>query len=545
MRGKLINSVVGGMNFFYGILMLLFRIYMPNENNATIEELKVVNEIKTFIFILMIIVAIFNFITLIFNHKDKILLLAYSLAILSSVSYFIDISYIGVLYILAALLIEIQVLRENMLYTSSMTYIALTAIVIIAIGILGINILTYKDKVEEIVKEENKGYLEYEEEYFKNISILDEDSEFYINVERNGKWGYINTEGETKIDFQYDYASPFITITQYQKDFDIALVCKDSTASIILKNQREVMSFKNEIPIDDYDKQFEKLQTLYETTFKQTGKIKNTLSNVPTSNMKTIKSYENYPYRYKFNDEYDIYITVSQTGGKNRYEFIKQDSPTTKVSIDCDNLKFDANNLYVYSNGFLPFYKNSEQIQGWYTTQTKRVEFKGNIQILEFYDQYILIKDYDKNILYFADEQGNQVSPTYKDIFVLDDAYIVKNENDKYIIINKQFQQILNNIEYDYINQLLLEHGFLLCSNLPEKVNLNNSGFPRNIEYDIIDLSGNKVTLKNIDGTEIENPAYTGIYYLDNKKNVSSYELYISNLLNIFYEFIGEEYYQT
>ncbi len=85
------------------------------------------------------------------------------------------------------------------------------------------------------------------------------------------------------------------------------------------------------------------------------------------------------------------------------------------------------NNLYVYSNGFLPFYKQSENIQGWYTkNDSKELNLKKYIQILEFYDDNILIKDYDNNIVYFADELGNQISPSYKDIFVLDDAYIVK-----------------------------------------------------------------------------------------------------------------------
>lgn len=504
MKSKLINSIVGGMNFLFGILMLVFRLYMPNENNATIEEIKVINEVKIFILIVMIAVAVINMITLVCNRKDKILIFSYLLAIASSISYYIEISYIGVLYILAALLIEIQVLRENMVYTSSMTYIAIVSIVIIAIGLLGLNILTYKDRVEKIVKEENKGYLEYQEEYFKNISMLQEDSEFLINVERNGKWGYINTNGETKIEFQYDYASPFITITQYNKKFDIALVSKENTSSIILKNQREVMSFKTEISIDDYEKQFDKLQELYTDTFNQEGKINKNLYNVPTSDMSSIKSYEGYPYRYRFNDEYDVYITVSQTGGKNRYEFIKQDNPTAKVSIDCDNLKFDSNNLYVYNNKYLPFYKTSENLQGWYTTTTKRVEFEGNIQILEFYENSILIKDYDNNVIYFADESGNQISPKYKDIFVLEDAYIVKNEEDKYIIVDKQFNQILKNIEYSYINPLLLDKGILLCANMPAKVNFNSSGFPSNIEYNLVDLSGNIIKLKNPDGTEIE-----------------------------------------
>ena len=85
MKSKLVNSIVGGMNFLFGALMLVFRIYLPNINSATIEELKVINEVKRFIFLVMIAVAIINFITLICNRKDKILLFSYLLAIASSV----------------------------------------------------------------------------------------------------------------------------------------------------------------------------------------------------------------------------------------------------------------------------------------------------------------------------------------------------------------------------------------------------------------------------------------------------------------------------
>lgn len=543
MRGKLVNSIVAGMNFFFGILILFFNFYMPSISRATQQELKVITEVNRFIFILMIVVAIFNLITLIANRKDKILLLAYILAIFSSSFYFLDFEYISFIYILAALMIIIQVFRENMLYTNSMFYSVAVSIVIVAIGLTGINILTYKDKVKSIITEENKGYIQYEEDFFKNVSELGEDKEFYLNVERNGSWGYIDTNGNIKIPFIYDYASPFIRINIFNKDFDIALVCVDDTSTIMLKNQRTVMSFKSEVAIDDYQGQMDILQKLYNQTFKQEGNINDLLYSMPTSNMKTIACYDKYPYRYPFNDEYDIYITVSQTGGNNRYEFMRKDNSNIKVSIDCDKLKFDANNLYVYSNGFLPFYKTSEKIQGWYTKETKRVEFEGNIQVLDFFGENILIKDYDKDIIFFANENGERISDEYKDIFILDDSYIVKNMNNKYIIIDKDFKRKLE-FEYDYLNPQLISKGIYVCANLPLKVNFNNSGFPSNIEYDILDLSGNRITLKNEDGSEIENPAYTGLYFINNKKNVANYDLYISNLCDIIYEFAGEEFYK-
>lgn len=543
MRGKLVNAIVGGMNFVFGILALLFKFYLPSLSVATQQEIKVVTEVNSYVFILMIVVALFNFVTLIFNCKDKIFLFSYVLAILSSSFYFLDFNYIGVLYILSALLIEIQVLRENVIFTNSTIYIVCVSVVIVAIGIVAVNLITYKDRVEEIVKQEAKGYIEYQESYFKNISVLDEDAEFYINVKRDGKWGYVNSNGDVRIDFEYDYASPFVKISKYDKNFDIALVCKDDVSSIILKNKRNVMTFKNDISVDDYNAQFEKLKNLYIDTFKQTGDIESNINLVDTSNMNTIDAYEGFSYRYPFNDEYDIYITVSQIGGKNRYEFLKKDNPNVKVSIDCDNLKFDEKHLYVFSNGYLPFYKTSENIQGWYTKETKRVEINGNIQILDFFDENILMKDYDSGTLYFANEDGNRISPIYKDIFILNDMYIVKNEENKYIIIDKQFNKVLD-IEYDYMNPILLNNGILICANLPAKVNFNSYGFPNNMSYDLIDVYGKKITLKNVDGSVIDNPSYTEVFYLSNKKTVSNYDSYISNLTDIKYDFIGDEFYK-
>ncbi len=543
MRGKLVNAIVGGMNLLYGILVLLFNLYMPNVNTATAEELRLINQNNILIFMLMIVVAFANIITLIFNRKDKVFLFSYILAILSSTFYFFDFYYIAIIYILAALLIEVQVLRENVISVNNVFYIVFISIIMVAIVLVGINVLTYKYELQDIIKEENKGYISYSDDYFKNITELGEDSEVYLNVKRNGKWGYINKKGETKIDFIYDYALPFVTIEKYDKKFDIALVDDRDTASIILKNKRVVMTFKNDIPYDDMNSQLDKFQDLYENTFGQEGNIENKFLSVETSNMNVINAYEGYPYRFPFNSEYDIYITVSQTGGKHRYEFIKKSNSNVRVSIDCDNLKFDDTHLYVYSNGFLPFYKNSENIQGWYTKETKRVEMPGNIQILEFYDSQILIKDYDQNIIYFADINGKKISPDYKDIFVLQDGYIVKDMNNKYIIIDKEFKKILD-IEYDYINPMLLNQGILICANLPAKINFSESEYPSNIQYDLVDLEGKKITLTNLDGSVIENPAYSSIYYTDNKKMVSSYDLYVEQFTDIVYNFIGEEFYE-
>ena len=35
MRGKLVNSIVAGMNLLFGALVLLFNLYMPSASRAT------------------------------------------------------------------------------------------------------------------------------------------------------------------------------------------------------------------------------------------------------------------------------------------------------------------------------------------------------------------------------------------------------------------------------------------------------------------------------------------------------------------------------
>lgn len=162
----------------------------------------------------------------------------------------------------------------------------------------------------------------------------------------------------------------------------------------------------------------------------------------------------------------------------------------------------------------------------------KRVEVPGNMQILDFYDINMLVKDYNENTIYFMNQSGNRVSDKYLDIYVYDNGYIVKKTNGKYTLINKKFKQIINK-EFDYINPKFIDYGFLICANLPKSITFNKNGMPTNITYSLMDMSGN-----------VYSGGYTNIYNIIEKK---SEELpindYLYNLTNIEYNFIGEEFY--
>ena len=266
MKSRVVNAIVGLMNLVFGGLVLFYSYYIPDMGRATEQEAKIASEIYQYIFVLVIIVAIINIITLFFNRKDKILLFAYGVSLLSSCFYIFDIKLIAILYVLSALIVEIQVLRENVIVQANTFYLIVVSIVIVSIGIVGINIITYKDKVSSLTKIENKDNIEYDDSFFKYVSQLD-DNDLYLNVEKDGKWGYINLKGETKIDFKYDYASCFIKIKKYDKEFEVALVCEGDVSKVILKNERTVFSYKNNIAVNDYEAQYNKLKDIYGNVF--------------------------------------------------------------------------------------------------------------------------------------------------------------------------------------------------------------------------------------------------------------------------------------
>ena len=531
MKSRLTNAILGLMNFLFGGLIVFYSFYMPELNRATENETIVVNELYKYIFILMIVVLIINLIAIFFNRRDKILLLAYAVSIISSSFYFFDIKLIAILYILSALLIEIQVLRENVIVQSNTFFLILVSIVIVSIGIVGINCLTYRDKVNKLDKIQNQDKIEYDENFFKYVTELD-DKDLYINAQKNGKWGYINLNGNQKIDYKYDYASPFVKINKFNKKFDVALVCSGDISYLILKNERVVFSYKNDISIYDYNAQLEKLKSIYIDVLKQDDFESNLIVPV-TENLNKIEAYEGKPYRYPFNSEYDILITVSQSGTKNRYEFIKKGSDTIKVSIDCDNLAFDDKYLYLYSNGYLPFYKTSEDIQGWYTKDTKRVEIEGNVQILDFFGDLVLVKNYDENNYYFIDSDKKIISSKYLDIYVAQNAYIVKNQNGYYEVIDNNFKTIMALGDSNFVDTTFLNYGILVCTNVSENIEFNDQGYPLNINYKLINVN-NGATIGE---------GYTNLYNLIFVKE-NSIDEFIRKITDIKYSFFGEKYYE-
>lgn len=540
MKGKYVNLVLGIMNAFVGILIFIYSKVIPEDIlSVTIQEMSVINIINIALFALLVITAIINILYVFINRKDKIFCFGYLLGIFAILFIPIHAIYICTFSFMSALIIIIMSLKENMVDVNNMVMISIVVTIIGLIIVLSGTCFAYKWIGEQIRDKDNEGELKYSNDFFKYITELDID-DVYINVKNEeGKWGYINQDGNTVIDFKYDYASPFININVYNKNFKIALVCDSKSTKIILKNERKVLSYKTESNNNDYSRKLEELNNIYKNTLNQTGEMKYEIARNKEDYLEKrpvyVEQTEDYTYRYDYNNEYDVIITESITG-KNKYELARKSNINIRFTLECDSLDYDSNYLYVYKNGFIPFYNISSREQGWFNSVGKKTIMQGKAQILELVDDVILLKNYNDNTVYFIDKSGNIVSPVYKEVYVCDNYYIVKNTNNKFMFIDKQYQKMFEE-EFDYVNTAFSYLNIYICANLGENVTFNDYGYA-NINYQLI--TSDAVSLGQ----------YQDIYNLDckistNKKEnyIDRYNQFLNSIGTLNCKYVGDKFY--
>lgn len=542
MKGKIVNLCMGGMNILFGLLILVYTIYIPQEIlELTVQELSVTKIIRNAIYIILVLLIGIDLFEYRHNQDNSRMKTGYLLGIFAISFIFIKEPLIASFPIVSGIIIIVQTLKDNSVNMDSTTAISFIGLIMVSIVILiGVSFF-YEIIAQTIKNKENKDNQEYTTDYFKYITEL-EITDVYINIKKDGKYGYINPKGEIVIGFIYDYASPFVTITAFNKDFQIALVCEGKTSYIILKNQRKVMSYRAESANDNYEAKMQELQDIYTNTLGQGGTMQTEIEK-KTDQMQKAVCYEElsdkYTYRYDYNDQYDILITQSNLGLGDKYELAKKDNLNIRMNLDCSNLDYDEDNVYLYSNGNIPFFDVSSKEQGWFTGYGKKNSMTGKAQILDFIDDKILIRNYNNDTIYFIDAQGNILSDVYKDIYLMQNQYIVKNSEHKYMVINKEFQKILEP-EFDVIDPYLTQYGIYICANTNEAIDFNDYSFAK-MNWKLLNEKGETI----LDGIE---QIYGNYYQISNDKTipyVTRYEQFLKNLKDIEFHFVGDKFYEA
>ena len=541
MRGKIVNLLFAIVNILLGILILIYTMKIPQDiTTLTLQEMTVVENLNKGIYLIVIVVAVIDAIQS-YNHRsDTVFNTGYIIGIFIIGFIVIKIPFICILSFLCGIIVLFKSLVENLVEIDSTTAIyvsiILMAVIVIAAGIT----MGYQVLGEKIKNNENKSELPYDEKYFMYVKELNI-SEPYINVKRDDKWGYITPNGDVVIEFLYDYASPFVKIKSYDKEFYVALVCKDGSSVIILKNGRKVMSYKSESSDLNYSQKINELENIYKNVLKQTEPMQFEIREI-TGGISVAEAYtdveEDYIKKYNYSDEYDVVITQSSVGSGDVYEMVKKSNPEIKITLDTDALDYDDNYLYLFSNRYIPFYERSKKTSGWFTNIGYKQEMLGNGQILDFFGDNLLLRDYTNNSekVYFIDSESARVSDIFLDIYVcLDGKYIVRNLDNKFSIINSDYSLAYEN-KFEASNTRLIDAGLYVILGSTSNITFNDYNYAE-FNWTIMNQNGD-IILDNV------SEFYDQYYRVENPKKEEDYKEFIDELTDLDYVFVGDKFYK-
>jgi hypothetical protein len=525
-----------------GATIIVYSIKIPREiTELTVQEYQIINVLKIIIYITFGFTTLLNIINYFINNRDSMRKTGYLISIFSISFIFIKEWPISIFSILAGIVIIISTFRERWVETNSITLLSIIGVIgVINVIIIG-GCFAYKNLGSYILDKENENETAYKEDYFKYITEL-EITDAYINVKKDGKYGYITSDGNVVIDFQFEYASPFVPIVEYGKNFEIALVCKDGSTWIILKNLRQVLTYRSESMAQDYEAKLRELENVYYNVLGQTTKMHYEIDN-KTDNMYRVPAYEDElasnVYRYNYSEEYDVIITKSSLGYGDTYELADKNNLNLRITLECENLCYDENYLYVYSNGNIPFFDISSKKQGWFTKYGNKVTLSGKAQILEIVGDNFLIKNHNDDTIYFIDSDGNSISNVYKEIFVCNlDRFIVKQSNNKYAIIDSEFNKVTEQ-EWDFVDASLAGAGIVVFGTTSDAISFNDYDYAENMKLRIVNLDGN-IVCDNLE------QVYNKYYYISENENQSysqRYSEFLSSLKVMTSTFVGDEFY--
>lgn len=545
MRGKILNSFMALLNILVGIVLIIFSIKIPQDiTELTVQEIEIVKILKIVLYIVLGFTTALNIMQYFYNSQNSTRRTGYLISFFTIIFILMKHYILGAFGIVGGIVILYGNFKEQWVELNSVAMISVIGIVIVVTLILTGMCFVYKNIGAYIIKKQNENEIAYKEDYFRYVTELGID-EPYINIKKDGKYGYINTNGEIKIDFKYDYASPFVKVSFFNKNFQVAMVCFDGSTQIILKNERVVMSYRTESVNSNYEAKMTELKDIYKNTFKQSGEMKfeveekdNSITKIPAIK----ETSEEYTYRYDYNETYDILVTQSSMGFGDIYELAKKDDLSFKIKLECENLDYDEDYLYLFSNGYIPYYARSIRKQGWITGSLITETLRGDGQIIEFINDTILLKDHNKDTFYFIknDNNINIISPSYKEIFICDnDRFIVKKSNNKYVVINSNYEKVISE-EWDFVDLSLVSEGIYIFGNTNGVIDFNDYNYASNMKLKIYNRDGYLLS----DNVEQVYSKYYSISSDEKTKYADRYSSFLNSLKKMNVKYVGDKFYK-
>lgn len=145
---------------------------------------------------------------------------------------------------------------------------------------------------------------------------------------------------------------------------------------------------------------------------------------------------------YEYNDKYNLYYNCYYDEEQDKQicdcKLIDRYSGVDFLVIETNSLPSDGNKIYIYQNYNIPFANDSQK--GFYTPDGAKYLINADDMYVEHFD--------GSNILFKNNEYFifNNLQETYTNIWILDNIYIVKLEDEKYKILDKNLNTIMENL---------------------------------------------------------------------------------------------------
>ena len=489
---------------FCEIYTFIFTLFSQND----IYSLKKIGDKIVFI-IVPIILAIINLI-LIHKNKPKVIqIISYILVIIASILYGFNIidQYWSIIAI-AMQFIYIFKQDKNINESNSRKIINIILYYILQVVLSGcfFIIVVYSivaTKVDDVIMENEISSLKSAITALQGASIKD----VYIPVKENDKYGFIDENGKEKIKCEYDKVTFFSKVEIDASMYYIAFTEKDNDYYIITKSNNTIKFDKNlKKYMEHIYNFFEQSRSnkennnyyiqLFEFYFQcltnleldnQTFDIYDNESSVTLTKKDSTYYYQGKNYSMKIEPIYDnknssndysnneSYTTddYSDNEGYSADYYINSNEAKYNVTITKANGKQESNIFYLeiiedydgnliakaFSNDYIKFKDENETVNGF-------IDENGNINMIS--NNYLIedVKD-NKIILYVisTDEESDD-SDEVKQTFIIinmsgnvllkttaidiyENMYLVKNDNNKIVLIDKNLKPISN--EYDKI----------------------------------------------------------------------------------------------
>lgn len=574
MGGRITNILVGLVNIFLGLILLLFQ-YINVEK--ALEFSKYQNEIIGYIQIAIYgaigVTILINIIYAIINKEESRLKTGYLLMIPTIIFIFFSQYYTAIFPIISGITVLIGIKNKNFIEAENYNSIILSILQTLAYFAIIFVIIMNPYIADRLRVRDNIGLVKFSEEDFKRIEPVDIEDVFINIKNQDDKFGYIDATGNIMLPYEYDYATPFYNIDKFEKRYQVAGVTKDDITSIVLKNGRTIMSYKSEYEIFDYIsrlKEFEKMvkekikpddiemelkkptnafikkKRYKENNISGTSSIQRDISSMNAGDSErtdiaetTNVSGKDWTHRFDYTDKYDILVMESKMGLPSTYYLADKNDLSKRRKLEVEYLVYDNEFLYVYEGDLVPFFNPSEKMHGYFEPDGNRRKIEGMAQLIDAEKNRVLIKNYALNSTYFIDMTGKRVSPMFKDVIVdkLNNRFIVKQSNDKWTVLNKDLQRVFEE-EFDIAKVDLLNIGLYMFANMPEELQFNQYKYVK-IDYMVVNSEGQMVA------NEV-NFIYD-IYDQYPKKEITpeEYNLFVESLKNVNINYAGDKYFEN